>query len=345
MPMSATFDSTTSLPTVRQPSLVELRKKAHGRLAERVDPVKTRHKPLSILRQEAKRILEQYFDQDAAFLAKPDRERLIEEVIAEAPGVGVLEDLFRDDAIKEILILAHNQVIGKKNESWTPTSVRFRDANQIRTVLQYYSTIGETLVPGSPATSGVDVRLTNGFRVMAILPPAIMEVAPQVLLVRNGAPAVVTLTPAVSPSGPASSANLGANSSTKLTSSSSGSGVLSVSLNNRNSLGNSNGSGVVQIGAAIRPTEQASGRLGPLMPGPTTSTTLDPYARFRQKVSERIVIKFASAGMYDLNQVPLADLRRIVLAHVVEYCDLEKMGYDDTTLERLALEILANMNR
>jgi pilus assembly protein CpaF len=335
--MSASFDSTSTLPTVRQPSAVELRRKAHSRIAERIDPVRTRHKPLSILRQEAKRILDQFLDQEASYLTRSDREKFTEDVLAEAPGISVLEDLYRDDAIKEILIITHNQIIGKKNDVWLPTSVRFRDLDQLRTVLAYFTHTGEHLVPPGPATSGLDLRLPNGFRLMAITPPAVMELSPQVLLIRSGAPAA---TPASSISGPASGA-IHITPSPRTASTASNAGTVSVSLDTRNGSG---GSGVVQLGAPLRPGEQASGRLGPTLPAPVTSVT-DPFAKFRQKVSERIVFKFASAGMYDLNQVPLADLRRIVLAHVVEYCEQEKFGYDETTQERLALEILANMNR
>ena len=38
-------------------------------------------------------------------------------------------------------------------------------------------------------------------------------------------------------------------------------------------------------------------------------------------------------------------LRRIVAAHVAEVCQQERIGTDDSTHDRLALEILAGMNR
>ena len=62
-------------------------------------------------------------------------------------------------------------------------------------------------------------------------------------------------------------------------------------------------------------------------------------------MAERIVTKFAAAGVYDLNQIPAAELRRIVAAHVAEVCQQERIGTDDSTHDRLALEILAGMNR
>lgn len=56
-------------------------------------------------------------------------------------------------------------------------------------------------------------------------------------------------------------------------------------------------------------------------------------------------MKFAAAGVYDINQFPIAELRKIVHANVVEFCTAERLGFDDKFHERLALEILAGMNR
>jgi hypothetical protein len=71
----------------------------------------------------------------------------------------------------------------------------------------------------------------------------------------------------------------------------------------------------------------------------------DPLARVRQRVTERIITKLAAAGMYDLNLIPLPELRRIVLAHVAEVCQVDRVAADDTVQERLTLEILSGMNR
>ena len=49
--------------------------------------------------------------------------------------------------------------------------------------------------------------------------------------------------------------------------------------------------------------------------------------------------------MYDLNQIPLAELRRIVSAHVAEFCQHERVGLDEGAIDRVGLEILAGMNR
>ena len=84
----------------------DLRRRLHGRIAERIDPVRNRYKPLSLLRREATRVIEQYFDTECPLLTRSERDGLITEIIAGAPGVGPLEELFRDPAVCEILILS-----------------------------------------------------------------------------------------------------------------------------------------------------------------------------------------------------------------------------------------------
>src|SRR5439155_17897715 len=124
-----------------------------------------------ILRAEARRIVEAQLDTDAASPAEADRERLIEDVLAEAVGVGPLEELFRDDTVQEILVANPQQVLARRFGRWVPTTARFRDAEQLRAVLTRFGAVGELLTGGPEPTAAVDVRLANGFRVVAVLPP------------------------------------------------------------------------------------------------------------------------------------------------------------------------------
>jgi hypothetical protein len=302
--LAARVDPMPPSPTPSIPP--ELRRKAHARLAERIDPARVRHKPLSLLRQEARRFLEQFLDTECLIPSRAERDRLTEDLLAEATGCGPLEELFRDEAVREILILTPTQVICRRNDDWLPTSVRFRDAEQYRAVLTRYAEIGELCVPGSSATGGFDVRLGNGFHVLAIVPPTVMEQMPLALFVRGAA-----------------------------TRPSSGSVVVSAP------------SGVVPVSSGHR-----SGTRSGLHAAPPRETTdsdtlpvIDPAARLRQRLTERIIMKFAAAGMYDLNQIPLPELRKIVLAQVQEFCHAERLGHDHARQEMLALEILAGMNR
>ena len=319
---------TTPSPNSRlgAPSPVEMLRRAHARLAERFDPTKTRHKPLSILRQEARRLLDQYFEVEWAALAKPDREKLIEEILTEAPGFGPLEELFRDDATKEIMVIAATQIIAKKTEVWLPTSVRFRDAGQLRSYLARLAESGEALVSTPVASGGFDVKLANGFRVLAVLPPEILDQPPLVLFVRGEA----------LPMPPEASSVMMSTLRRNLPS-----GVIKSPLPASPS------------GSIPTPPPRASGSIAFPSPRPAVAAppparpveTPDPQARLKQRVTERIIAKCAAAGVYDLSVIPSGELQRVIHAHVLEIAMLDRVHIEESAKERMVLEILANMNR
>ncbi len=304
-------------------SPVEMLRRAHARLAERFDPSRTRHKPLSILRQEGRRLLDQYFESEWNSLPKPERDKLIEEILSEAPGFGPLEELFRDDSTKEIMVIAATQVIAKKAEGWLPTSVRFRDSGQLRSYLTRLSETGEQLVAAPAAGGGFDVKLANGFRVLAILPPEILDQSPLVLFVRGE--------PLPMPSGASS--------------------VMMSKLHREMPSGVTPAPAARPLsgnpsGSMPSPIPPSLARSGPVaMPPAPPTLVLDPNGRFRQRVTERIISKCASAGVYDLSAIPSAELQRVIHAHVLESSMLDKFPLDDSAKERMVLEILAKMNR
>lgn len=317
-------------------SPLDIRRRAHARLAERIDFAKSRHKPQSLVRQDARRTLEQFLDQDAPTLSRSDRDRLVEDVLAATAHIGVLDDLFRDDGVQEIMVLSPTVVLARKAE-WLPTSARFRDADQWRAVLARYAEIGENQT-GDRRTGGLDVRLANGFRVTAVLPPLVMEQPPVALFVRGTLLDVTT------------DCGLGATTPVPKTNSP-GSGAMATS-EGRVTFSASATTTVTTTSASNRyprppaAGESASGRHrqpAPFMDPPVDAQ--DPFAKLRQRVTERIITTFAGAGVYDLNAIPLAELRRIIAAAVYDFCATEKLGAGDTDRERLTLEILAGMNR
>jgi hypothetical protein len=78
---------------------------------------------------------------------------------------------------------------------------------------------------------------------------------------------------------------------------------------------------------------------------PDRETVTDLFAGTRLRVTQRIIAAFAAAGLTDINILSPADLRLVILAHVIEFCEEERLDYDERAKERLALEILAGMKR
>jgi hypothetical protein len=286
----------------------EVRKRALVRLNERIDFARSRHKPISLLRQEARRVLDLFLDLEVPLWPKADRDKLAEEVVAEVLGLGPLEELFRDEAVQEFMVLAHNQVIAHKGGVWLPTSVHFADPAQYRQALDKLAAQAEPVQPGPPPAGAIDARLPNGFRLVAVLPPAVLDQQPVAAFVRGPAPVPAEAVPAgmISPPAP---------TPTPMLTSTSGA-VRSVP-----------GSG----------SESVSGR--------AATRFTDPLLWAKQRVTDRLLQKLAAAGVYDIGRLPGSELHKVVLALVVEFGEEEKLGLDAAARDRLALEILAGIHR
>ncbi len=323
-------------------SPLDLPRRAHSLLVERFPAIRVRHKPLSILRQEARRALEQFLDAQQPPMAKPERDKLIDEVLGEAPGFGPLEELFRDEAVKEVMLLAAAQVIAKKETGWVPTSVRFRDVVHHRNYVRRLADTGEPLVAnGIPTDGAFDVRLANGFRVIGVIPPDVLDQPPLAVFVRGQAsPVMATPGPIGLPIPPV------------------GSGVTTIPLS-RLPQPSKSGSGVVSVSDLVRGSSASGSSPKPEPPRPTPlpmpeaapvsefyiPAHVDAKERMRRKVSERIIRKCAAAGVYDLSAIPAAELRRVILAHVEELNTEQRQQMSDQEMQIAALEIFTGMRR
>ena len=81
------------------------------------------------------------------------------------------------------------------------------------------------------------------------------------------------------------------------------------------------------------------------MPPARAVEVLDPLARLKERVTERIIAKCAAAGVYDLWVIPSGELQRVIHAHVLEISLLERIAIDELSKDRIVLEILVKMNR
>lgn len=343
-------------------SPLDLPRRAHALLAERFPAPRVKHKPLSILRQEGKRALEQFLDTQPTPLPKPERDKLIEEVLGEAAGFGPLEELFREESVKEIMLLAAAQVIAKKDGGWVPTSVRFRDPAHLRGYVRRLAETGDPLVGGGTASDGAfDVLLANGFRVVGVMPPDVLDQPPLVVLTRglpntpdpNAALGVPTF-PSATQSGWVPGSALVRTPPPRPvppeTGSPVGSGVVNVPLSRQPLPPRPSsviGPSPIAVGSKPEPPRPA-----PLPPpqAPAVSefylpANMDPKERMRRRAGERIIRKCAAAGVYDLSDIPAAELQRVILAHVEELNGEEARKLTDQEVQILALEIFTGMRR
>ena len=292
-------------------------RKAQQFLNEKFPPNRVRHKPLSILRQEARRALETFLEVEFPSLAKPDRERTTATAIDESISMGPLEELYRDEATTEFMVLAHNQIVGRKGNNWLPTSARFRDELAWQAYLKKLQATGEAYVTVSQLSAAFDVRLPNGFRVVGVVPPPGLGLGPTVVFSRGA--------PVVTASGSTNSFD-------------SESSILSVADLNRSIAAANGGGSSVRLGGSGIIRTSASERIPAPVPPP-----LSPTDVLKQKVTERIVRKCAAAGVFDLKVIPRGELQKVIFASVDEYTVAENMPMADQTKNILTLEILSGM--
>ncbi len=329
-------------------SPLDLARRAHALLAERFPPAKVRHKPLSILRQEGRRAVELYLDTTAPNMPRPDRDKIVEEVLGEAVGFGPLEELFRDESVKEIMLLTAAQVIVNRGSGWVPTSVRFRDPAHHRGYLRRVADISEHLAGG--LDGAFDVRLSNGFRVVGVVPPEVLDLPPLAVFARASVPQEVLDAPPLTSYGSVPepppgmvSGNVRMSALSRGPTPAIGSGTVSMSALQRSpSAGMPSGSGRVEP-PQPRPLPM------PVAEAPVSEfflpSNMDPMERVRRRVRERLVRQCAAAGVYDLFALPTAELQRIIQANVDEVNTVDKLNLPEQTRQVLALEVLSGMRR
>lgn len=180
------------------------------KMHERLDLAKAKRMPHALFQQTARQQIEQVIDVEAARLSPADKARLGEDTYREAFGLGPLEELFPDPTVKEVLVLGPSAVVVRRDQGWIPTNVKFRDAEHIQDVLERAVALGEAVSAGLQ-TSALDVRLPNGFRAVAVIPPEVLNRPATVVFVREdgGSKAHVELTATTaSPPPPLSSPRL-----------------------------------------------------------------------------------------------------------------------------------------
>ncbi len=117
--------------------------------------------------------LRELLARDRVVLPAADVDRLVEEVVDDAVGLGPLEPLMRDPTVTEVIANGPGAVYAERRGRLTPEPVRFRDAEHLRHVIERVVGAGGRRV--DDASPMVDVRLPDGSRVNAVLPPLALD--------------------------------------------------------------------------------------------------------------------------------------------------------------------------
>lgn len=113
--------------------------------------------------------LEELIQAEGSEIPRPDRNRIIEEILNDIVGYGPLEGVLEDPSVTEIMVNGHQQIFIEQKGKIIPANFVFRNNEHLMTIIdRVVSSIGRHVDEASPM---VDARLKDGSRVNVILPP------------------------------------------------------------------------------------------------------------------------------------------------------------------------------
>jgi pilus assembly protein CpaF len=107
--------------------------------------------------------------EESMVLARTEKERLFEQIVAEILGFGPLEPLLADESITEIMVNGPKNVFIERKGLITRANVAFEDDDHVLRILdRIVAPLGRRIDEASPM---VDARLPDGSRVNAVIRP------------------------------------------------------------------------------------------------------------------------------------------------------------------------------
>jgi pilus assembly protein CpaF len=107
--------------------------------------------------------------EESMVLARAERQRLFEQIVAEILGFGPLEILLADEAVTEIMVNGPKNIFVERKGNITRANVAFEDDDHVMRILdRIVAPLGRRIDESSPL---VDARLPDGSRVNAVIRP------------------------------------------------------------------------------------------------------------------------------------------------------------------------------
>ncbi len=124
-------------------------------------------------RARLERILGRLLSYEGPVLSTRERAQLIQRIVDESIGLGVLESLLADDTITEIMVNGPDDIFVERRGKIERVSARFASEQHLyQTIDRIVSTVNRRVDESSPM---VDARLATGERVNVIIPPLALD--------------------------------------------------------------------------------------------------------------------------------------------------------------------------
>src|SRR5437763_9774229 len=113
-----------------------LKQQLHQQLIAGMDLSVLGSVPREELRAEVRRVAEELCQRSSNLLSRPERERLVTEVLDETFGLGPLEPLMNDPTVSDILINGHNVVYVERHGKLERAEIAFSDERHLIHIIQ-----------------------------------------------------------------------------------------------------------------------------------------------------------------------------------------------------------------
>jgi pilus assembly protein CpaF len=147
---------------------VDLKSRVQNRLLSELD------QSMDLTRKnEVRAHIEELFNailaEESMVLARQERQRLFESIVAEILGFGPLEPLLADETITEIMVNGPKNIFVERKGNITRANISFEDDEHVLRILdRIVAPLGRRIDESSPL---VDARLPDGSRVNAVIRP------------------------------------------------------------------------------------------------------------------------------------------------------------------------------
>jgi pilus assembly protein CpaF len=147
---------------------VDLKTRVQTRLLQELDQSMDLSRKAEV-RAHIQELFNAILAEESMVLARTEKERLFEQIVAEILGFGPLEPLLADDSITEIMVNGPKNIFIERKGLITRANVSFEDDDHVLRILdRIVAPLGRRIDEASPM---VDARLPDGSRVNAVIRP------------------------------------------------------------------------------------------------------------------------------------------------------------------------------
>ncbi|MCB9680273.1 MAG: CpaF family protein [Alphaproteobacteria bacterium] len=151
----------------------EFKRRFHNELLDSLDFEEVGNTPKDELYDRMRESLNERVERSNLPMSRPERERMVQEILDNILGLGPIEPLVRDPAVSDILINGPKNVFVDRKGKLIKTNVVFDDNKHLMQIIErIVVAVGRRVDEQNPM---VDARMLDGSRFNAIIPPLALD--------------------------------------------------------------------------------------------------------------------------------------------------------------------------